>query len=116
MEHPLDLDAQCGIADVPRRRGPVLGLRRQSRVGSRAKNEQAANKIVSAFTPTREPIRSTAWCIDSSGSSCLASATSRIARSRNFCGYFLGADTRSASFRGFRPSTKAGAAVQGLSD
>ncbi len=46
---------------------------------------------VSALTPTRCPIRTTAAFSDSSGSSFLASATSRIARSRSSGGYFLGA-------------------------
>ena len=48
-------------------------------------------RSVSAFTPTRCPIRTTAAFSDSSGSSFLASATSRIARSRSSGGYFLGA-------------------------
>src|SRR5215207_545528 len=46
---------------------------------------------VSVLTPTREPIRCTAWCIDNKGSSSPASCTSRIALSRNSGGYFLGA-------------------------
>lgn len=46
---------------------------------------------VSALTPTRCPIRTTAAFSDNSGSSFLASATSRIARSRSSGGYFLGA-------------------------
>jgi hypothetical protein len=48
---------------------------------------------VSAFTPTRVPTLTTAAFSDSSESAFRASATSRIARSRNSCGYFLGADT-----------------------
>jgi hypothetical protein len=46
---------------------------------------------VSGFTPSHVPIRCTAAVTDSSGSSSCASYTSRIARSRNSCGYFLGA-------------------------
>ena len=48
-------------------------------------------RSVSGFTPVRCPIRTTAAFSDSSGSSLRASCTSRMARSRNSCGYFLGA-------------------------
>lgn len=41
--------------------------------------------------PTRSAIRLTAWFIDSDASSAIASETSRIDRSRNSWGYFLGA-------------------------
>src|SRR5829696_263598 len=63
---------------------------------------------VSAFTPTREPIRCTAWCIDSPGSSSRASCTSRIALSRNSGGYFLGAGMI-LILSGIRPSIRPGA-------
>jgi hypothetical protein len=48
---------------------------------------------VSELTPTRCPIRTTAAFCDSSGSCSRAACTSLIARSRNSCGYFLGAGT-----------------------
>lgn len=48
-------------------------------------------RSVSGTTPTLGPIRVTAAFSDNSGSSAIASLTRRIARSRNSCGYFLGA-------------------------
>ncbi len=62
---------------------------------------------VSALTPTLLPIRTTAAFKDSSRSSALAPVTRRRARSRNSCGYFLGAGM-SSSFRGIRPSPRPG--------
>src|SRR5690242_6064297 len=63
---------------------------------------------VSGTIPTFGPIRFTAAFTDNRGSSAIASATIRNARSRSSSGYFLGAGTDPLS-RGFRASTKPGA-------
>jgi hypothetical protein len=68
----------------------------------------AQPRSVSATIPTRGPIRFTAAFNDNDGSSFIASATSRNARSRSSSGYFRGAGTDPPS-RGFRPSTAPGA-------
>ena len=64
-------------------------------------------RSVSGTTPTRGPICLTAPLIVNDGSSVIASATNRTERSRNSCGYFLGAGM-TPPFRGIRPSTKPG--------
>ena len=67
----------------------------------------AAQRVRRSPRPAARSARTAAFN-DSSGSSLTGLATSRIARSRSSCGYFLGAGMIPSS-RGIRPSTEPGA-------